>query len=273
MDVNRATDDLLSIGSFARQAGLSPKALRLYAELGLPAPAHVDRFSGYRYYGGEQLPAARLIRLMRAMEMPLSDIRRVLAAGPEEAERLVGEHERAFARRLADVRLAGRRLLLSIRPKENGMTLEIEERELLPQQVVSLTGHVLVSNLDQFIGDSLDALKAYVAAQGGRISGSPLGIYHGAINHEDDGPIEVCLPVEGAFRAEGEVRIRELSGGRAAVVVVRDEYSVFPKIIEGYDAGYDWIVAQGYSHVEAPREVWIGDAQSQGPFEIVWLFE
>lgn len=273
MDVNRATDDLLSIGSFARQAGLSPKALRLYAELGLLVPAHIDRFTGYRYYSREQLRAARLIRLMREMEMPLSDIRRVLAAQPEEVERMVGEHERAFARRLVDVRLAGRRLILSMRPKENGMTLEVEERQLLPQQVASLTGHVLVSNLDQFIRGSLDALNAYVTAQGGRISGPPLGIYHGAINHEDDGPIEVCLPAEGAFRAEGEVRIRELPGGPAAVVVVRDEYSYFPKIIEGYDAGYDWVVAQGYSHVEAPREVWVGDPLSQGPFEIVWRFE
>ncbi|MBP6016636.1 MAG: MerR family transcriptional regulator [Candidatus Promineofilum sp.] len=270
--MNRATDDLLSIGLFARQSGLSPKALRLYAELGLLTPAHVDRFTGYRYYGREQLRAARLIRLMRDMEMPLSNIRQVLAAGPEEAERLVGEHERAFARRLEEVRLAGRRLISSMRPKEIGMTLEVEERELLPQQVVSLTGHVLVSNLDQFILDSLDTLNEYVATQGGRSSGPPLGIYHGAINHEDDGPIEVCLPVEGAFRAKGEVRIRELPGGRAAVVVVRDEYSAFPKIIKGYDAGYDWIVAHGYRHAEAPREVWVGGPQSQGPFEIVWLF-
>lgn len=179
----------------------------------------------------------------------------------------------ALARQLADVRLAGRRLILSMRPKESDMSLEVEERELLPQQVVSLTGHVLVSNLEQFIKDSLDTLNEYVTTQGGRISGAPLGIYHGAINHEDDGPIEVCLPVEGAFRATGEVRLRELSGGRAAVVIVRDEYSSFPKIIEGYDAGYDWVVAQGYSHVEAPREVWVGDPLSQGPFEIVWLFE
>ena len=273
MDMNRATDDLLSIGSFARQSGLSPKALRLYAELGLLTPAHVDRSTGYRYYDREQLRAARLIRLLREMEMPLNDVRRVLAAGPAEAERLVGEYERAFARRLADVRLAGHRLILSMRPKESNMALIVEERELLPQQVVSLTGHVLVGDLDPFIRETLHTLNAYVAAQGGRISGPPLGIYHGAINHEDDGPIEVCLPAEGAFRAEGEIRIRELAGGRAAVVVVRDEYSYFPKIIEGYDAGYDWVVAQGHRHAEAPREVWIGDPLSQGPFEIVWRFE
>lgn len=48
-------DDLLSIGPFARESGLSHKALRLYAELGLLAPAHVDRFTSYRYYDREQL--------------------------------------------------------------------------------------------------------------------------------------------------------------------------------------------------------------------------
>ena len=153
------------------------------------------------------------------------------------------------------------------------MSIIVEERALAPQQVVSLTGHVLVSDLDSFIQRSLEALQEFVTTQGGRTSGSPLGIYHGPINHEDDGPIEICLPAEGAFRAAGGVQIRELPGGRAAVVEVRNEYSYFPKILEGYDAGYDWIVAHGYRHTESPREVWIGAPESQGPFEIVWRFE
>ena len=102
--MERPTDDnLLSIGRFARETGLSPEALRLYAELGLLAPAHTDRFTGYRYYGREQLRAAALIRLMRRMEMPLRDIRQVLAAAPSEAERLIARHERAFADRLEQV--------------------------------------------------------------------------------------------------------------------------------------------------------------------------
>lgn len=273
MHMKRTQDDLLSIGPFARESGLSRKALRLYAELGLLAPAHVDRFTGYRYYGREQLRPARLIRLMREMEMPLSDIRRVLAAEPEEAERLVAGHERAFAKRLEQVRLAGRRLMQTLRQEEINMTMQFEERQLNPQQVVTITGHVLVKDLDAFIIRGLERLKAFVEAQNGRVTGAPLGIYHGPINHEDDGPIEVCLPAEGAFRAEGDVQIRELPGGRAAVVVVRDDYSSFPKIIEGYDAGYDWIVRNGYRHVEAPREVWIGSPDSAGPFEIVWRFE
>jgi hypothetical protein len=39
----------MSIGEFARRSRLSPKALRLYNELGLLTPARVDDDSGYRY--------------------------------------------------------------------------------------------------------------------------------------------------------------------------------------------------------------------------------
>ncbi|HEY2551312.1 MAG TPA: MerR family DNA-binding transcriptional regulator [Streptosporangiaceae bacterium] len=41
--------DEVSIGEFARRSRLSVKALRLYDELGVLAPARVDEGSGYRY--------------------------------------------------------------------------------------------------------------------------------------------------------------------------------------------------------------------------------
>jgi len=43
---------LLTIGAFARASRLSPKALRLYDELGLLRPAEVDPASGYRLQSG-----------------------------------------------------------------------------------------------------------------------------------------------------------------------------------------------------------------------------
>lgn len=271
--MERLTDDtLLSIGRFARETGLSPKALRLYAELGLLVPSHTDRFTGYRYYSRDQMAAAALIRLMRQMEMPLRDVRRVLAAAPPEAEELIARHERAFAERLKRVRLSGRQLLNTLRQEESTMTLPVEERTLHPQQVVSITTHTLVKDLDDHIRRNLERLNQFVAEEGGRASGLGFGIYHGPINHEDDGPIEVCLPAEGAFRAAGDVVVRELPAGRAAVVVARDEYAMFPKIIEAYDAGCDWVVANGYRPVESPREVWVGSIEN-GPIEIVWRFE
>ena len=72
--------DLLSIGAFANLTRLSIKALRLYDQLGLLEPRHVDLQTGYRFYGIDQLSSARMIRNMREMDMPLATIRLVLAA-------------------------------------------------------------------------------------------------------------------------------------------------------------------------------------------------
>lgn len=46
----------LKIGEFARLAHVSLKTLHHYDAVGLLPPAHVDRFTGYRYYTLEQLP-------------------------------------------------------------------------------------------------------------------------------------------------------------------------------------------------------------------------
>jgi len=55
----------MSIGEFARRSRLSPKALRLYDELGLLPPARVEDDSGYRFYEVGQLEQARLVAALR----------------------------------------------------------------------------------------------------------------------------------------------------------------------------------------------------------------
>ncbi|MFE1171534.1 MerR family transcriptional regulator [Streptomyces sp. NPDC058773] len=78
-------DTLLTIGAFARAARLSPKALRLYDELGLLPPAHVDPHSGYRHYAPAQLERARLVAWLRRLGMPLARIREVCELAPDAA--------------------------------------------------------------------------------------------------------------------------------------------------------------------------------------------
>jgi DNA-binding transcriptional MerR regulator len=86
-------DDLLSIGRFARLAGLSVGALRHYDELGLLHPADIDRFTGYRRYRRAQLETARTIARLRDLEVPLEEIRDVLAMDdPAEQRRRLAVH-------------------------------------------------------------------------------------------------------------------------------------------------------------------------------------
>jgi protein phosphatase len=76
---------LLTIGEFARLSRLSPKALRLYDELGLLRPCRVDEWSGYRYYSPSQLDRARLVGWLRRIGMPLAQIAAVVESPPAEA--------------------------------------------------------------------------------------------------------------------------------------------------------------------------------------------
>jgi len=80
-------DDLLSIARFARLAGLSVGALRHYDELDLLRPADIDRFTGYRRYRRAQLETARTIARLRDLELPLDEIREVLAMDDPAAQR------------------------------------------------------------------------------------------------------------------------------------------------------------------------------------------
>jgi DNA-binding transcriptional MerR regulator len=94
-------DDLLPIGRFARLCGLSIGALRHYDELDLLRPAEVDPFTGYRRYRREQLETARAIARLRDLEVPLDEIRLVLATDdPADQRRRVGEHRARIEARI-----------------------------------------------------------------------------------------------------------------------------------------------------------------------------
>jgi PPM family protein phosphatase len=99
--------ELMTSGAFARASGLSRKALRLYDELGLLAPAQVDPVSQYRFYDRAQLEQARLVAWLRRLGMPLATIRGVSTLpGDEAAARLAAywdriETETAARRELA----------------------------------------------------------------------------------------------------------------------------------------------------------------------------
>ena len=85
----------LAIGAFAKNSGLTIGALRHYDELGLLRPARVDPQSGYRYYAPDQVTVARTIARLRSFEVPLDQIREVLADRNGAAVRKALDRHRA----------------------------------------------------------------------------------------------------------------------------------------------------------------------------------
>ena len=112
---------LLTIGAFSRAVRLTPKALRLYDELGLLRPVRVDEASGYRYYSPDQLERARLVAWLRRLGMPLATIADVCDAPPDAAAALIAAFLEVAERDLAERRGLARFLISYLSGRETAM--------------------------------------------------------------------------------------------------------------------------------------------------------
>ncbi|EPJ34765.1 hypothetical protein STAFG_8192 [Streptomyces afghaniensis 772] len=267
--------DLLTIGAFAARARLSAKALRLYDRLELLSPAHVDEATGYRYYRAGQVERARLVAMLRQLDMPLARIAEVVGAGdgPTAAE-LLGTY-------WADVeaRVAGQRTLaeylrgrLSGRSSEMYQRFAIETVDVPEQVVITEKRHTLADELPAWIGASLGRLEA-AARECGGVSGVPYVAYHAEVSMESDGPAEACVPVadEAAARAWAErharaweTAVRVEPAQRLAYTRITKAQVAHPQILAAFEAVEEWMAAEGLTQAGLCRELYFADWEAAG---------
>ncbi|MGP3964750.1 VOC family protein [Nonomuraea sp. 3N208] len=144
--------DRLQIGEFAELVGLSIPQLRRYDRLRLLEAAGRSAESGYRYYSRGQTGAARVIALLRSMDMPIAEIRRIVSgAGEPERRRIFRDHRARLEARLDEVR----RLLEAV----DAMT---EENDMGTETCISSWLHLMpripVTNTERSIAFYQEAL-------------------------------------------------------------------------------------------------------------------
>lgn len=94
----------MKIGEFAKRCGISVSALRYYDEQRLLSPVFIDRFTGYRFYGEEQVVVCRRIVQLKAAGFSLTEIKRLLKTEQIEAIReIFAEKRAALVRALAEL--------------------------------------------------------------------------------------------------------------------------------------------------------------------------
>jgi DNA-binding transcriptional MerR regulator len=212
--------DLLSIGSFSRMTFLTVKALRHYHDAGLLAPASIDPHSGYRYYRLDQVPTARLIRRLRDLDLPVDEVREVLAA-PDEAtrNRVIVAHLERMSRQLQETQetVESLRRMLSA----EGEQLAVVDRD--EPALVALAIRETVAGED-VLGWWLDAfteLHRLVRVAGLERSGPDGVVFPTEFFTDGVGELVAFVPVVGldaaGRAATGRVRAEQLPGGRFAV--------------------------------------------------------
>ena len=255
-----APPDLQSIGAFARRARLSHKALRLYAELGLLPPAWVDPETGYRFYRSEQIERARLIGLLRRLDMPLARIGGVLELSGADAAREVAAF---WAEAEADIG-AKRRLVAYLERHLEGRgepMYDVETRDVPEQHVATMQRNLTVGDLPAFIEEGWTRLGSVLRDAGAATDGPFFVIYHGEVNHDSDGPVELCLPFRGSVAPpDGSVAVRTEPAHREAYTRLTRAQIDFPSILDAYGAVERWMEREGHEMTASPREVYFTDA-------------
>jgi DNA-binding transcriptional MerR regulator len=259
-------EQLLTIGVFARRSRLSPKALRLYDRLGLLVPAHVDEQSGYRRYTENQHETARLVALLRRIDMPLARVGEVLSAPEAERAGLVSEHWDAVERRIASQRELVAHLRIRLSGEEGSYEMyEIHVREVPEQLVLTEQRHVRVPELDQWLPEAIGRL-VHTADEHGGVAAPVFVVYHGEVNEDSDGPVEVCVPV--GERVPG-TPTREEPSHREAYTRITKAQVEFPQILSAHEAVDGWIRSEGRTMTGSPREVYFADWDAAGPTDEV----
>lgn len=258
-------DSSLTIGEFARRSMLSPKALRLYERHGLLVPAEVDPVNRYRRYRQGQLADARLIARLRRLDMPLATIGEVLRSAPDRRSDVLVAWWDATERRMAGKRELLVHLLIGLAGKERSFDMyEIHEREVPEQVVVSEQRHVTVHGLTDWFDECMPRLHG-IAARNGGTTGPAFIIYHGEVNEESDGPVEVCVPVDREQLGQIEAATRIEPAHTEAYTRIRKAQVEFPQILDAYEAVEQWMAKNNREMAASPREVYFVDFMNAGP--------
>jgi DNA-binding transcriptional MerR regulator len=245
----------MTTGEFSRRSQLSIKALRLYDRLGLLRPAAVDGRNGYRGYDESQLFTARLIVLLRSLDMPLQDVARVVAsAGPEAADMIESywaSQERRFAaqRQIAATLKPG--VAASDPPRDQ---FPVRERYVPEQLVLTEQRHVYLGQLT-WTREATARLAARADPCGG-VAGQRLVIFHGLVSADSDGPVEVCVPVTHLPADPAAVAWRLETAHHEAFIQVSKIQFEIPAILSVYDQLTRWVSAPGRKPAGSPREVY-----------------
>ena len=254
----------ISIGEFSRRSRLSLKALRLYDKRGVLVPSRVDHASGYRYYDTAQLDQARLVVMMRELQLPLKAVKELLACDPADAAKRIAEHWRdAEAAHDARRGLAGH--LVSRLSGKRSVMYEVATREIPERSLLCLKRNVEEQEMWAFGKEFIAILRERPLPKIDGREGAMLCIWWGLVNADGDGPIEWCAPVPAAQAESLAPHYPELT--------LRTEPAHIEAFVSLPDAGDEvahWQLAAGSleAWAEEPRPEHEGDRLSFTPADL-----
>ena len=261
---------MLTIGDFSRMTQLSVKTLRHYHDVGLLAPHHVDPATGYRYYTVDQVPTAQVVRRLRALDMPVPEVRSVLDAELEDRTTIISTHLGRLETRLAATQAAVEALRDILDRPSSPPRLTHRSVPAVPS--IAVHADVDRDELPEWFFGAVTELLAAVDEQALTRTGPPVGLYGFDVFAQDRGPATVFVPVEGAVVPTGRIVQYRVP---AAELVVVEHHGPHDDVDLAYTQLGDYATQHEIS-VEAPlREYyevfsWDTDDSSRWVTDLCW---
>ncbi len=232
-DETTSPGGLMTIGAFGRRSNLTAKALRLYERDGLLMPMRVDPQNGYRWYAASQLEDARLIGLLRGLDMSLSVITTLLAADDGARSTRLS----VWWRRVEGEHGSRRRLVDHITQILNGATTpmyQIQTRHVPAIRVMSVQRRLLQPALFDFI---VECRRTFADHLAGRMPAGPFSVvFHGMCTFEEDGPVEIFMGCPDDVQPSDTIGVRVEPAHDEAFTRISMAQLQFPELLGIYDA-------------------------------------
>lgn len=254
---------VMSIGMFSRASLLSIKALRAYHEAGVLVPARVDPDTGYRAYLASQLTDAAVLRRLRALDLPLSDVGEILRArDPDLTRKILTGHSDLLAERLTRIAQAVAEIHASIEHPTSQTPVHVRAEPAM--QTVQYRGCVREADFSAFLDTAYAALYRMLARHGVTPDGPSGALYPPVVDDVEDvvayvpAAVQTQLPDGGGPLSLGEVP--------AATVAVLTHHGGYDSIAGSYELLGRWVAEHARSADEQVREVYVvSPAETEDP--------
>ncbi|MCW1967221.1 MAG: MerR family transcriptional regulator [Anaerolineae bacterium] len=244
---------MLRIGDFSRLAQVSIVTLRHYDDVGLIKPAHIDRFTDYRYYTLDQLPRLNRILALKDLGFSLEQIVRLLNDNipVEQMKGMLRLRQGDIERQIAEeqikvVRIATR--LRQIENENNPVRYDVAVKSLEALTIAST--RQMIPNLfemGRYRCAAYDRIYNTLAEYKIKNAGNEMALYH---NHEYtetdiDTEMAVVIPVREISKlALAPIGTRQLPASPETACVVHQGATL--DVTQAIIAVFEWIEANGY---------------------------
>jgi DNA-binding transcriptional MerR regulator len=198
---------MYKIGTFSRMTGLTVKALRYYHSEDILIPEEIDQYTGYRLYKANQVATAEAIRLLRACEFSVKEIKEVILNCEDPSDILYYMAEKTSHIDLEIKRLAVIKKRLIDETEKRKVVKAMNDYEVIEKtydevEIISMRYTGAYDQCGKYMGEIYKTVK-------GAAKDVPFNLYYDD-EYKEDADIEVCVPVKKAIKTEGNVVSRRL---------------------------------------------------------------